>query len=210
MNRESKALTMCLIGWMLLTCIDVSKAFGTPPVENGTVTGIVSPADAKVKIVALTGGEDQQKVVAETKHDAKGCYSIDLPPGEYVIRFELEDAGRFWKGCRKKELRVIVKSGSTVTGVSCRLTLDGAAYVEGEIYVDFRKGTTEKQMRGVIEKYKCRELDRTEFSDSVSVVLQIPDDQSVEAMLKRITLDPNVESANPNNLTYWPSADFQR
>jgi hypothetical protein len=160
--------------------------------QDGSVSGSISPA-APVRLVLKKFQMDEAKkenVAGEVLLKEGGAFSFEkVPPGKYdlLIRPEKGFVGSRWE--------VTVHAGMETGGIQYRLTPSDAKAMVDELLVQVRPGTDVEALAASLG-CKVQNLRRGDW-----VQINLPDDQTVDAMIAAFKAKPGVLDAGPNGIT---------
>ena len=170
--------------------------------KKGSISGHISPKDASVRIIAKTSGTEYKvkgNIKGEVTLAQGGGFTLRLPPGKYDLLF-------FLQGESKKKYfvtrwsEVVVHAGKTTSGINYRLTPIGSKHLIDEILVAFKEETKPEEALKVIRAAGCVIKDTPLDLGTIIYTADIPDDKSVEQMIKVFKNDKHVAYAEPNGI----------
>ena len=171
--------------------------------KKGAISGRISPKDASVRIIAKTSGTEykiKENIKGEVTLTKGGDFTIKgLPPGKYDLLFFLQgESKKKYFATRWSE--VVVQPGKTTSGINYRLTPLGSKQLIDEILVAFKEGTKPEEARKAIRAAGCIVKDTPLDLGTIIYTVDIPDDKSVEGMIKIFKKDKRIAYAEPNGI----------
>jgi hypothetical protein len=170
-----------------------------PEADVGAISGRISPEDVSVRIIAKKAGTEysiKENISGEVTLRQGGSFTIwNLPPGKYDLLFLVQGQSRdMYMGGRWSE--IVIEPGKTVSGINYRLTPVRSEYAIDEVCVTFNKGTKEEEARKVIQSLNC--IIKEKHISRGLYIVDIPDDKSVNEMIKAFKKNKEVLYAEPN------------
>lgn len=170
--------------------------------KKGAISGRISPKDASVRIIAKISGTEYKikgNIKGKVTLAKGGDFTIKgLPPGKYDLLFFLEgDSKKKYFVTRWSE--IVVQPGKTTPGINYRLTPLGSNLID-EVLVAFKKGTKPEEAQKAIRAAGCIVKDTPLDLGTIIYTVDIPDDKSVEEMIKIFKKDKRVAYAEPNGI----------
>jgi hypothetical protein len=194
-------LVALIIGLHLFS---IAYALETEKKNVGAIQGRILPEGVSIRIVAKIAGTDHE-VEGNLKGEAilhhGGDFIIDnLPPGKYDLLFFLQgESAKKYMATRWSEIQV--QPGKIVTGINYKLTPLGASYLIDEISVGFNKNITTEESIKIINSEGCILKDSPlDLGHIIYYLIHIPNDKSVEDMIKLFKNIEGVVHAEPNGL----------
>lgn len=156
------------------------------------VAGTISP-ETPVRLILKkfqTDAAMKENVVGDVLLKEGGAFAFNrVPPGKYdlLIRPEKEFMGSRWE--------ILVEKSKPVSGISYRLTPNGSRAMIDEVIVALNPGT---DVAKLVEPLGCKPQT---FLFKDRVLLNIPDDKTVEEMIATLTGKPGVVVASQNGIS---------
>ena len=173
--------------------------------NTGAISGRILPKDAAVRIIAKTAGTEykiKRNIKDEITLTKGGDFTLKgLPPGKYDILFFLQGKSKK-KYLATRWSEVVVQPGKTTSGINYRLTPLESKYLIDEVLVAFKEETKTGEAQKVIRAAGCVIKD-TPLELGVGKIiytLDIPDDTSVEEMIKLLKKNKSVAYAEANGI----------
>jgi hypothetical protein len=169
--------------------------------QVGGISGRISPKGVSVRIIAKKAGTEygiKENIKGEVTLTQGGSFTIwNVPPGKYDLLFFVQGHARdMYMGGRWSE--IVIEPGKTVSGINYRLTPEGSEYAIDEVCVQFHKDTKEEDAPKVIQSLNCIIKDKHYRPGFYTV--DIPDDKSVNEMIKAFNKKKEVLYAGPNSI----------
>ncbi|MBW2201495.1 MAG: hypothetical protein JRF71_11805 [Deltaproteobacteria bacterium] len=172
--------------------------------DTGAISGRIFPKDASVRIIAKTAGTEYKikgNIKGEVTLTQGGDFTIKgLLPGKYDLLFFLQGKSKK-KYFATRWSEVVVQSGKTTSGINYRLTPLSSKYLIDEILVAFKEETKAEEARKVIRAAGCVIKDTPLHLGTTIYTLDIPDDKSIDEMIKVFKKDKCVAYAEPNGIS---------
>jgi hypothetical protein len=172
--------------------------------DAGAIRGRILPKDASVRIIAKTAGTEYNikgNIKGEVTLTKGGDFTIKgLPSGKYDLLFFLQGKSKK-KYFATRWSEVVVQRGKTTSGINYRLTPLGSKHLIDEVLVAFKEKTRAEEARKVIRAAGCVIKDTPLDLGTIIYTLDIPDDKSVEEMIKVFKKDKSVAYAEPNGIS---------
>jgi hypothetical protein len=171
--------------------------------RSGAISGRIEPKDASVRIIAKVSGSEYKvkgNIKGEVSLTKGGDFTIKgVPPGKYDLLFFLQgESKKKYFATRWSE--VVVQAGKTTSGINYRLTPLGSKHLLDEILVAFNEGTKQEEARKAILAAGCIVKDTPIDLGTIVYTVDIPDDKSVEEMIKIFKKDKRTAYAEPNGI----------
>jgi hypothetical protein len=172
--------------------------------DTGAISGRISPKDASVRIIAKTTGTEYKikgNIKGEVTLTKGGDFTIKgLLPDKYdLLFFPQGKSKKIYFATRWSE--VIVQSGNTTSGINYRLTPLGSKHLIDEVLVAFKEGTKPEEARKAIRAAGCIVKDTPLDLGTIIYTIDIPDDKSIDEMIKVFKKDKRVAYAEPNGIS---------
>ena len=179
----------------------------TDRTQDGRISGRIRPA-VGVRILAKLKGTDGSKpenVKGEINLPIGGDFTIDrLPAGTYDLLFSVY-GDAFGKFTASRWSEIDVEAGKTTSGINYRLTPADQNFMIDEVIVEFT--ATNEEARASIAALGCRIKDQpAAFKERTFCLVDIPDDKTVDQMVKAFKARPGVVAADPNYCDFHPAA----
>ncbi len=168
----------------------------------GAISGRISPENVSARIIAKTAGTEykiKKNIKGEVTLTKGGDFSIKgLPAGKYDLLFLLQgDSKKKYFATRWSE--VIVQPGKTTSGINYRLTPQGSKHLIDEVLVAFNKDTKVEEVKKTIRLADCVIKDTPlQLGETTIYTVDIPDNKSVDEMIKVFVKKRGVAYAEPN------------
>ena len=185
----------------LVSCVTYAEDIAN---NTGTISGRISPKDASAQIIAKTAGTEYKikgNIKGEVTLTQGGDFTIKgLPPGKYDLLFFLQGKSKK-KYFTTRWSEIVVQSGKITSGINYRLTPLSSKYLIDEILVAFKEATKAEEARKVIRAAGCIIKDTPLHLGTTIYTLDIPDDKSIDEMIKVFKKDKRVAYAEPNGIS---------
>jgi hypothetical protein len=173
--------------------------------DTGTISGRISPGDVAVRIIAKLAGTEytaKGNIKGEVTVTQGGEFAIkDLPAGTYDLLFFPQGKSQ-GKYIATRWSDIAVQAGKTVAGINYRLTPAESGYLIDEILVVFGKDTTAEDARRTIISAGCLVKDTpVELGGTTIYTVDIPDDRTVDEMIRVFEKSKGVVHAEPNRIS---------
>ena len=203
-----KRLLLVILFFIVTVEISYGEEIQAKP---GKISGRISPHDVSITIVAKIAGTspegDNVKGVIQLPYG--GNFTFDnIPPGKYDLLFYLSGESRYTYFAHRWS-EIVVEAGKTTSGINYRLTPQHVDHLIDEVSVEFGKDFPHTEALKIIESLNCKVKDEPLVLDTVYYLVDIPDDRTVDEMIKAFKGKKGVIDASYEEITPSRKADIE-